>query len=94
MVYPPSGAGRKEARHATRYDVQCQVDGTDETWEAVTINISNSGCCLKLAVPLRIHQTIHIRTMHALIACSNASVRWVGMDPDGFYLAGLSCHES
>jgi hypothetical protein len=88
----PLGSRRKESRHATHYEVRCLVDRTDETVDGMTVDISNSGLCLKLASPLMTSQTIHISTAHAIIACSTASVRWVSRNPDGSYLAGLSCH--
>jgi DNA-binding NtrC family response regulator len=88
----PLGSRRKESRHATHYEVRCLVERTDETVDGMTVDISNSGLCLKLAIPLMTSQTIHISTAHAIIACSTASVRWVSRNPDGSYLAGLSCH--
>jgi DNA-binding NtrC family response regulator len=88
----PLGSRRKEARHATYYEVRCLVDRTNELMNGMTINISDGGLCLKLAVPLMIRQTIHIDTIHPVIACRTASVQWVSRHQDGSYLAGLSCH--
>jgi response regulator RpfG family c-di-GMP phosphodiesterase len=82
---------RRERRHVTHYDVQCLFGSTGETVNGITVNISNSGLCLKLMVPPRTNQIIHIRTIHTLMACDTASVRWVSRNPDGSYLAGLSC---
>jgi hypothetical protein len=59
--------------------------------DGITVNISNSGLCLQLAIPLMIDQIIHIHTTHAVMACGTASVRWVRKKSDGSYLAGLSC---
>lgn len=88
----PLGSTRKETRHITRYRVQCQVDSIDETVDGITVDISNSGFCLKLAVPLSAGQIVHINKTPAVIACRTASVQWVNRNPDGSYLAGLSCH--
>lgn len=88
----PLGTRRKETRHAIRYEVRCLVDRTDETVNGMTLDISDSGLCLELAIPLVSGQTIHISTVYALIACGTASVRWVSRKPDGMYLVGLSCH--
>jgi DNA-binding response OmpR family regulator len=90
-LFQPLGSRRKETRHATRYEVQCLVDRTDKTVDGIAVNISDSGLCLKLALPLMISHTIHISTAHAVIACRTASVQWVCRNPDGSYLAGLSC---
>lgn len=57
----------------------------------MTINISNDGLCLALAVPLMTRQTIHIDAAHALIGCRTASVQWVSRNRDGLYLTGVSC---
>jgi len=83
---------KKETRHLTHYAVQCLFDSTRETVDAITVDISNSGLCLKLMVPPTINQKIRISTAHALVACYTASVRWVSRNPDGSYLAGLSCY--
>ena len=91
-LFQPLGSRRKETRHATRYGVRCLVDRTDKTVDGITVNISDSGLCLKLAIPLMTSLTIHISTAHAIIACRTASVRWVSRNTDGSYLAGLSCH--
>jgi len=88
----PLGSRRKEPRHSIQYAVRCLIAPTDETVDGVTLDISNSGLCLKLENPLEISQTIHISTALAVIACDTASVRWVGQGPDGSYLAGLSCY--
>ena len=88
----PLASRRKEKRHVIHYDVQCLFDSPDEIVNAITIDISNNGLCLKLMIPPRTNQTIHISTAHAIIACHAALVRWVRRNPDGSYLAGLSCH--
>jgi FixJ family two-component response regulator len=88
----PLGSRRKEPRHAIRYEVSCLVDRTEETVDGITLDISNSGLCLKLENPLMISQTIHISTAHPIIACDTASVRWISKHSDGSYLAGLSCY--
>ncbi|HUI44437.1 MAG TPA: response regulator [Nitrospirota bacterium] len=87
----PLGSRRKEMRHATCYEVRCQVDRTNEILYGMTMNISDSGLCLKLAAPLTTKQTVHIDAAHAIIACRTASVQWVSRNQDGSYLAGLSC---
>jgi DNA-binding NtrC family response regulator len=88
----PLGSRRKETRHETRHEVRCLVDRTGKILDGITVNMSDSGLCLKLATPLMTSQTIHISTAQASIACRAASVRWVSRNPDGSYLAGLSCH--
>lgn len=87
----PLASRRREARHANHYEVRFLVDRTDETVDGVTVDISDNGLCLRLASPLDAGQTIRISTAPALIACRTASVRWVGRNSDGSYLAGLSC---
>ncbi len=88
----PLGSRRKEKRYAIYSQVRCLVDHSDETVDGITVDISNSGLCLNLAIPLTTNQIIHISTSQALMACRTASVRWVSRSPDGSYLAGLSCH--
>lgn len=88
----PLVSRRKELRHITHYEVQCFLDSTDETVHGITEDISDSGLRLKLMVPVETNETIHISTQHAIIACATASVRWVSRNPDGSYMAGLSCH--
>jgi CheY-like chemotaxis protein len=90
----PLGSRRKEARRATRYEVQCLVDRSHEPVSGTTINISDNGLCLRLPVPLLTTQTIHLDTVHSVFACRTASVQWVNRDQDGSYLAGLSCHQN
>jgi hypothetical protein len=67
------------------------VGDTEKTLDAMAVNISDNGLCLKLAAPLMEGQVIKINIMQAVIACSIASVRWVNRKQDGSYLAGLSC---
>ena len=88
----PLGSRRKETRHVTHYEVRCVVNRTNELVNGMTINISDGGLCLKLAVPLMTRQTIDIDTAHPIIACRTASVQWVSRNQDGSYLAGLACH--
>jgi len=73
------------------YEVLCLVDRTNELLNGMTINISDGGLCLKLAVPLMTRQTLHIETTHPIIACRTASVQWVSRNQDGSYLRGLTC---
>jgi DNA-binding response OmpR family regulator len=88
----PLGTRRKETRHTTHHEVRCLVDRTGRVLDGMTVNMSDSGLCLRLAAPLAPSQILHISTTQALMACSTASVRWVSRNPDGSYLAGLSCH--
>ncbi len=87
----PLGSRRKVARHIAHYEVRCVVNRTNELLNGMTINISDGGLCIKLAVPLMADQTIDIDTTHPYIACRTASVQWVSRNQDGSYLAGLSC---
>ncbi len=87
----PLGTRRKERRHAIHYKVRCLVDRTEETLDGITLDISDSGLCVKFASPLMTSETIHISTPNAIISCSTASVRWVSRDSDGSFLMGLSC---
>ncbi len=89
----PLGSRRKETRRATQYEVRCLVDLTNELVNGLTVNISDGGLCLKLAAPLVTKQTIHLDTVHPILACRTASVQWVSRNQDGSYLAGLSCHQ-
>jgi len=87
----PLASRRKEKRHITHYDVHCLVNGTGEIVDGITEDISESGLCLKLRIPLAANETIHIITNHAITACATAAVRWVSRNPDGSYMTGLSC---
>lgn len=87
----PLCSRRKETRHAYSYNVRCLVDRTNDILNGTTINISDGGMCLALAVPLMTRQTVHVDAAHALITCRTASVQWVSRNRDGSYLAGLSC---
>jgi hypothetical protein len=62
----------------------------NELLNGMTINISDGGLCLKLAVPLMTRQTLHIETTHPIIVCRTASVQWVSRKQDGSYLRGLT----
>jgi CheY-like chemotaxis protein len=90
----PLGSRRKETRRSTHYEVRCLMDRAKEPVNGMTINISEGGLCLKLAVPLVTTETIHLDTIHPFFACRIASVQWVSRNRDGSYLAGLSCHEN
>ncbi len=86
------GSRRKETRHVTHCKVRCLVNHTKELVNGMTINMSDGGLCLKLAVPLMTKQSICVDTAHPIIACRTASVQWVSRNQDGSYLAGLACH--
>jgi CheY-like chemotaxis protein len=90
----PLGSRRKEARRATRHEVRCMVELTNALVSGTTINISDGGLCLRLAVPLATKQTIHLDTGQPGFVCRTASVQWVNRDQDGSYLAGLSCYQN
>jgi CheY-like chemotaxis protein len=88
----PLASRRKETRHLTHYEVLCQVDRSNKLVSGLTINISDGGLCLKIAIPIIPGQTIDIDTINPIIACRTSSVQWVSRNLDGSYLAGLSCH--
>ena len=84
---------RKETRHVNHCNVRCLENRTKKLLNGMTINVSDGGLCLKLAVPLMTRQTIYIDTAHPIIACRTASVKWVTRNEDGSYLAGLAYHK-
>jgi CheY-like chemotaxis protein len=87
----PLSSRRKETRHSHSYNVRCLIDRTSDILKGTTVNISDGGLCIALAVPLMTRQTVHIDGAQSLVGCRTAYVQWVSQNQDGLYLAGLSC---
>lgn len=80
---------RREPRHACCLEIQYGTSAQSEAWRGVTVNMSNSGLCLRTSKQLDPRQTISIRT-NPPRPPQQASVRWVKEAGDGAYFVGLS----
>lgn len=81
---------RQNIRHATAYEIQCVVDRTGQVLDAMVINMSDDGFCVRLSSPLPERETVHIRSKPPVIPCDAASVCWV-RNENNTYHAGLIC---
>ncbi|MDH4161165.1 MAG: response regulator [Nitrospirota bacterium] len=81
---------RQEERFDSFREVTFRVPTQDRTFTGVAVNISRSGLCLKVPMPLQREETLHIDAGH-FSTCRQASVRWVQPADNGSYLAGLHC---
>lgn len=82
---------RRHVRHAMTYKIQCLVNRTGQILDALAINMSDNGLCVRLASPLPEKETIRIQSKPPVIPCDSASVRWIRSDKNA-YQAGLICH--
>jgi response regulator RpfG family c-di-GMP phosphodiesterase len=82
---------RREERFENRREVTFRLAGSEEARTGKTVNISQSGFCLEVPVPLRREQAIAV-SQEYFLNCQQASVRWVRQSGSGAsYLAGLRC---
>ena len=85
-----SSEKRRHERRDTVIPIEYLADrlNTDEAFEGVVADLSESGFCLLTAVPLREGQNIEIKNNmpHSL---RSASVRWVRNDSDLYNKVGL-----
>ncbi len=86
----PLAVQRREERRPFSQEVACRVPRQTRLINGSTVNISASGVCLRLPVPLSEHDQVHFNTALPL-PCSSASVRWVTRLDAGQYLTGLQC---
>ncbi|MDA8098481.1 MAG: response regulator [Nitrospiraceae bacterium] len=82
---------RKEVRRPCNHEVQYRVGAGPHLHRGTAINMSESGFCLKVPVPLLKDYGI---TLHAglPVPADRALVRWSRQETDGTYLAGLQCY--
>jgi hypothetical protein len=85
-----SSEKRRHERRETVMPIEYLVDSlnTDEAFEGVVADVSESGLCLLTANPLREGEKIDIKNnMHPPLR--SASVRWIRSDSDLYYKVGL-----
>jgi hypothetical protein len=85
-----SSEKRRHERRDTVIPIEYLADrlNTDEAFEGVVADVSESGFCLLTAIPLREGEKIEIKNNmpHSL---RSASVRWVRNDSDLYNKVGL-----
>ncbi len=84
----PLGLIRRENRRAAQSDITFQALPSDSVYQAVSVNRSPSGLCLKTAVPLWPDQFLTVHTPDRRFF-RPASVRWIREIEDDCYLVGL-----
>jgi CheY-like chemotaxis protein len=86
----PLGIIRKESRFPTAPAMQCALTYDDHATVCTALNVSESGCCLKLPFALHELQAVQVNA-EPVLRSRPALVRWVSRQDDGTYLAGLNC---
>ena len=90
MTEDISSEKRRHERRDTVIPIEYLADrlNTDEAFEGVVADVSESGFCLLTAIPLREGEKIDIKNNmpHSL---RSASVRWVRNDSDLYNKVGL-----
>jgi len=85
-----SSEKRRHERRDTVIPIEYLVDrlNTDEAFEGVVADVSESGFCLLTAIPLREGQNIEIKNNMPL-SFRSASVRWIRNDSALYNKVGL-----
>lgn len=89
-VTQPLGLIRKEPRVPFRQEVLCTVNDYPDPLRGTSVNISPSGLCLNLPVPVPPRESIRFITRLPFTS-GTGTVQWVNPHSDGSYLLGLSC---
>jgi|MudIll2142460700_1097286.scaffolds.fasta_scaffold07269_2 DNA-binding response OmpR family regulator len=85
----PLGITRKERRHQTNQEVTCILGKDALTLKGIATNMSLSGLCLKIDVPVTEEQKLSV-LFDRPGEYRPALVRWKREVEEGHYLAGLS----
>jgi YesN/AraC family two-component response regulator len=85
------GIKRKHDRSPSRIKIKYDLPFHDRKFEGIVTNISKGGFCLATRDPIIREETIVIDT-ELPTACQEATVRWVSIQADSSFTAGLSCH--
>jgi hypothetical protein len=90
MTEDISSEKRRHKRRDTVIPVEYLVDrlNTDEAFEGVVADVSESGFCLLTAIPLREGQKIEIKN-NLPASFRSASVRWIRNDSELYNKVGL-----
>jgi hypothetical protein len=88
----------KNRRGCLRYVFRAPIvftlpDGTGRTFEGVVTNVSISGLCVSLGIPLPVGQEICIERNYRPLSAGRAIVRWLSKTEDNSssgYRAGLT----
>jgi len=86
----PLSERRQEERRPCHKEISCKLDGEGAPVAGTAVNISDSGLCLRINVPLSVGQRIWISTDKPG-AWRVARVMWVKKSENGSCLAGLFC---
>jgi extracellular factor (EF) 3-hydroxypalmitic acid methyl ester biosynthesis protein len=85
----PLGIARKEHRNQSKMDVKCMISSDNSTVTGIVTNISLSGLCVKLDVPIMEKQKMSV-LFNRTHNCRPALMRWMRKSKEGHYLAGFS----
>jgi hypothetical protein len=90
MTEDISSEKRRHERRNTVIPIEYLVDrlNTDDAFEGVVADVSESGLCLLTSCPLREGQKIEIKN-NELPALRSASVRWIRNDSELYNKVGL-----
>jgi hypothetical protein len=82
---------RRHERRDTVMPIEYLLDrsNTDEAFEGVVADVSESGFCLLTAIPLREGEKIEIKKNNMPLYLRPASVRWVRNDSNLYNKVGL-----
>ncbi|MFZ3137790.1 MAG: PilZ domain-containing protein [Thermodesulfovibrionales bacterium] len=83
---------RRHERRDTITTIEYVINGlyTDEVFEGVIANISESGFCLLSTNPLSKGEKIEIKN-EKHVNCQTAAVRWSSENKNLYYIVGLEC---
>lgn len=84
----PLGMLRRENRHRSDEEVACLLPRNGKLLKGTAVNMSPSGLCLKIDIPVEEGQIISIRPGSSSPS-RPASVRWTRPIGNGFYMTGL-----
>lgn len=84
----PLATRRNYLRYEDQREIRCTIDRGETIINGATVNISDSGLCLKVPTNLETGQLVRFDNESSL-AAGSASVRWVSDQGNGSFLAGL-----
>lgn len=84
----PLGFKRKEDRRECWYKVNYQLEEEDEVLQAVLVNRSDSGLCIRVRRPPEVRQVVNVIS-GTVEPSPRLEVRWIRFAGEGSYLVGM-----
>jgi FixJ family two-component response regulator len=86
----PLATRRREDRFESHRELTVRIARSDQVLSAATVNVSQSGLCLRVPAPLKHSDILYIDDSD-FTNCRRASVRWVRPAGSDVFIAGLQC---